>query len=134
MQRHVIAVITIFAATVGLASERAVSSAEADRLARAAIRAQETGICNVHHIRMQKKSVSIHWGLVTFEEPYYSAELRGFPNAREYVNGGCEFDEREDKKPHWRYVCPECQRVEVAWARAHRSEPEAQSILKPQKT
>jgi len=110
------------------------TSAEADRLARGALRAQDTGICNIHHIRMRKKVVPIHWGLVVIEEPHYSAQLSQFPHAREYVNGGCEYDAKEDKAKHWRYICPECKRAEWQWALKHRSLPEAQWILSQPKT
>ena len=46
-------------------------SAEMDRLARAGITAQETGICNIHHIRMQKKLVPIYFGgPLDFDTPF----------------------------------------------------------------
>ncbi len=40
-----------------------VTNAEHDRLVRGAIRAQQTGICNIHHIQMQKKRVPIYFQL-----------------------------------------------------------------------
>jgi hypothetical protein len=105
------------------------SDAQRDQLARAAIRAQETGVCNVHHMHMKKTIVPIHWGLVVMENPYYSAELHDFPNARAYVNGGCEFDPKRDRAKHWRYVCPECKRAEKDWALKHPKDPDAEWIL-----
>jgi hypothetical protein len=110
------------------------NSAEADRLATEALHAQDTGICNIHHIHMRKKIVPIHWGLVVIEEPFYSAQLSQFPNAREYVNGGCEYEPVREKTKHWRYVCPICKRAEWQWALKHRNLDEAQWILKHSKT
>jgi hypothetical protein len=110
-------------------------SAEMDRLAGAAIRAQDTGTCNIHHIRMQKKAVPIYFGgPFDFDSPFYYATMRSFPNARDYVNGGCEYDAQLEKKPHSRYVCPECQRSQLVWARAHPRDSDAQWILKRPKT
>ena len=34
-----------------------VSDAEHERLVRGAIKTQQTGICNIHHVRMQKKRI-----------------------------------------------------------------------------
>ena len=45
-----------------------VSNAEHERLVRGAIRAQQTGICNVHNIRLQKKEVPIYFGLVVLDD------------------------------------------------------------------
>jgi hypothetical protein len=117
-----------------VAASSPLSSAEADRLATEALHAQDTGVCNIHHIRMQKKTVPIHWGLVVIEEPHYSAQLSQFPHAREYVNGGCEYDAKENKAKHWRYVCPACKRAEWQWALKHRSLDEAKWILEHSKT
>ena len=100
-----------------------------ERLLRAAIKAQETGICNIHHIQMQKKRVPIYFGLPVFEDPYYSAALAYFPNAREYVNGGCEVDPVEDKQPHFRYVCAKCKQAQRQWAVAHPKSEWAKDIL-----
>jgi hypothetical protein len=89
------------------------------RLARAAIKAQNTGICNIHHVQMEKKRVPIYFGLPDFSNPYYSNERSRFPNAREYVNGGCEVDPAAEKKRYPRFVCPACKRAERRWALAH---------------
>jgi hypothetical protein len=122
-------IVTAFLLVASGAASAPLSSAEADQLARGAIRAQETGVCNIHHLRMQKKIVPIHWGLVVIEEPYYSAQVSQFPNAREYVNGGCEFEPERERVKHWRYVCPVCKRAEWQWALRHRKLDEAQWIL-----
>jgi hypothetical protein len=106
-----------------------VSDAEHERLVRAAIKAQQTGICNIHHIRMQKKRVPISFGLFVLDDPYYSAELVYFPNARDYVNGGCEVDPVRQKEPHFRYVCSECKRAQRQWASAHPKSDWSKDIL-----
>ena len=97
-----------------------VSDTQRDRLTRAAIKAQETGVCNLHHVKMQKKRVPVHYGLLVFDDPYYLAELCYFPNAREYVNGGCVLPSLDiGKERGWRFVCPACKRAQKQWALAH---------------
>ena len=106
-----------------------VSDAEHKRLVRDAIRAQRTGICNIHHIRMQKKRLPLYFGLLVFDDPYYSAELVYFPNAREHVNGGCQIDPVWQKQPHFRYVCSECKRAQREWAIAHPKSDWSKDVL-----
>jgi len=101
-------------------------SAEMDRLAGAAIKAQDSGICNIHHIRMQKKMVPIYFGgPLPFDTPFYYATMREFPNAREHINGGCEIDEKLLGKKRPRYVCPACKRAEREWALKHPKDDDA---------
>ena len=107
-----------------------VSERQREKLARAAVRAQETGVCNLHHVRMQKKRVPVHYGLLVFDDPYYLAELCYFPNAREYVNGGCEIPSLDfQKERSWRFVCPECKRAQRKWALAHLKSDWSKDIL-----
>jgi ribosomal protein L32 len=75
--------------------------------------------------------VPISWGLLMFDEPYRSDELRQFPHAREWVWGGCEVDPKLEhaKRPH--YVCPECKRAEREWALKHPQSEETKWILSP---
>src|SRR5581483_273712 len=94
-----------------------VSEGQREKLARDAIRAQESGVCNLHHVRMQKKRVPVHYGLVVADDPYYLAQLCYFPNARAYVNGGCDIPSRDFQKDRsWRFVCPACKRAQRKWA------------------
>src|SRR6516164_4377428 len=97
MTRYAFALLTLLLTTAG-ASDRILTDSEVDRLAGEAIGAQKTGVCNIHHVRMPREAVPISWGLVLFEERYESARLSQFPNARDYVNGGCVFNAKEDKK------------------------------------
>ena len=106
-----------------------VSAAEEERLLRGAIDAQRTGICNIHHIRMQKKQVPIYFGLAMSNDPYYSAELVYFPNAQEHVEGGCEYDPVRAKQRHYIFVCPQCKRAQRQWAIAHPRDLRAKEIL-----
>ena len=52
-----------------------ISERECEKLARGAIKAQHTGICNLHHVRMQKRRVPVHYGLVVTDDPYYLPQL-----------------------------------------------------------
>jgi len=110
-------------------------SAEMDRLARAAIKAQETGVCNIHHIRMQKKLVPIYFGgPANFDSQFYYATMRQFPNAREHINGGCVVHEKLVGKKKRRYVCPACKRAEREWALKHPKDDDAKWVLSLSKT
>jgi len=107
-----------------------ISEREREKSARGAIKAQQTGICNLHHVRMQKRRVPIHYGLVVTDDPYYLAQLCYFPNAREYVNGGCDIPLLDVQKERaWRYVCPACKRAQKQWALAHPKSEWSKDIL-----
>jgi hypothetical protein len=107
-----------------------ISERQHEKLARAAIQAQKTGICNLHHLKMERKRAPVHYGLLVFDDPYYLAELGYFPNAREYVNGGCVLPSLDvAKKRSWRYVCPECKRARKQWALAHPKSEWSKDIL-----
>ena len=105
------------------------TDAQRDQLARAAIAARKSGICNVHGVKMLKKRVPIHFGLLDFTDPYYSHQISRFPHAQEYVNGGCEVDPVAEKRLYWTLVCPECKRAERRWALAHPKHEIAKYIL-----
>ena len=108
------------------------TDAQRSRLARAAIAARKSGICNVHRVKMLEKQVPIRFGLIDFTDPYYSHEISRFPHTHEYVNGGCEFDPVAEKRPHRTLVCPECKRAERRWALAHPKHEIAKDILAQQ--
>jgi len=79
---------------------------------------------------MQKRRVPIHYGLVVTDDPYYLAQLCYFPNAREYVNGGCDIPLLDVQKERaWRYVCPACKRAQKQWALAHPKSEWSKDIL-----
>jgi hypothetical protein len=107
-----------------------VTDAEHARLVRGAIRAQQTGICTIHHIQMQKKRVPIYFGLLVFEDAYYSAELAHFPNAQEHVNGGCEVDSCSPEAGTFKIrLSQKCKRAQRQWAIAHPKSDWSKDIL-----
>jgi hypothetical protein len=107
-----------------------ITDAQHEKLARAAVNAQKAGVCNLHHVKMQKKRVPVHYGLLVFDDPYYLAELCYFPNAREYVNGGCDIPSLDiGKERGWRFVCPACKRVQRQCALAHPKSEWSKDIL-----
>jgi hypothetical protein len=104
----------------GCAAPRS-SEAEIDRLARASIESQKSGICNVHQVRMQRKLVPVefsHLPTAYFSSEYDNARLREFPNAREYAltpNPGPQARREKTR----RYVCSACKRAEREWMLKH---------------
>jgi hypothetical protein len=62
---------------------------ERERLARAAFAHRRPAPA---HSRRCESSCRYTGVSSRFDEPYHSAQLSGFPNAREHVNGGCEVD------------------------------------------
>jgi len=103
---------------------------ETQRLAKAANDSQRTGICNIHHIRMQRKLVPIQFGHVPidyFYSDYFYALLREFPNAREYALEIGLGSQRTRRKA-LRYVCPECKRAAREWVHKHPNDEWAKSL------
>jgi hypothetical protein len=98
---------------------------------KAADRARRTGICNIHKVQMKKVLVLISWGLVVDSVgPLFSTQIRFFPHARQYVNGGCEIGLSRENEKVAIYVCPECRRAEWLWAKAHPKDPWSRERLK----
>ena len=107
-----------------------ISQAQREKLTQTAISAQKTGVCNLHHIKMEKRLVPVHYGLLVFDDPYYLAELCYFPNTREYVNGGCELPALDvQKERQLRFVCPACKQARRQWARGHPKSEWSKDIL-----
>ncbi len=123
--KPLIVAMLVLSSFVARAGEKLVNEAEGERLYRAYWDAQKTGICNVHHIAMEKKRVPIAWGLFDYDPAYSSAEIRHFPNAREYIMGGCEVDEKRADERVSIYVCPVCQRAKADWLAHHQHKLEA---------
>jgi hypothetical protein len=112
-------------------------SAEMSRLGRAKRQAQKAGICNIHHVRMQRKLVPIDaWcaSADSFSTPWYYASMRSFPHAAEYVWMPGYDIERAQHERRWKYICPECKRAELRWAMQHPKDEDAKLILKDRKT
>jgi hypothetical protein len=101
-----------------------------ERLAAAANESQKTGICNIHHIRMQRKLVPVEFGhlpLDFFYSQFHDATLREFPNAREYaLRIGLGSQRTTEKVP--RYVCPLCRRAQREWLLKHPNDEYGKSL------
>ena len=95
------------------------------------LRAQKTGVCELHHARMEDRVVQVSYGLPMRDEKYVAAMGRAFPNAEAEVNGGCD-PSAGPRKAHI-FVCPECKRAQLKWARKHSKNWEAEIILREQK-
>ncbi|HEY2711361.1 MAG TPA: hypothetical protein VGI60_02515 [Chthoniobacterales bacterium] len=92
--------------------------------------AQKTGVCNIHKVPMKKKLVPIVWGLMNIDiGPLLSTQIRFFPHARDYVNGGCEIDPARKNTKVPIYICPECQRAQLEWINAHPQDPWSKSWI-----
>ena len=87
------------------------SDAQIDTLATAANRARKTGICNIHHVRMQKELVHVeyaHLPVEYFSSAYEYARLQSFPHAREYA---LSLDPKDEGKKLRVFVCPQCKQA-----------------------
>lgn len=89
--------------------------------------AQKTGICQRHHIHMERRLVAVTYGLPMRDDAYVAA-MGDFPNAEANVNGGC--DPSAGPRKASIYVCPECKRAQLQWAQRHPKNSEAEIILR----
>jgi hypothetical protein len=94
-------------------------------------RAQKTGICSVHHIRMERHEVAVSYGLEIYDDAWGKAS-RQFPFANAHVSGGCEVPAHRERASV--YVCPRCRVLQRQWALRHRKNPESRWILEKTKT
>jgi len=95
------------------------TEAEKEKLATAANESRKTGVCNIHHVRMNRELVPVeyvHLSLEYYSSAYSEARLREFPNSREYALSLQQSD--EGKKVHI-FVCPYCKRAEREWIQRH---------------
>jgi hypothetical protein len=119
-----------FAFLFAACSAIALTPAQREQLAAAANQSQKTGICNIHHIRMQQKLVPIEFGHLPVEllySSFHDARLREFPNAREYVlRIGLGSQHTTEKVP--RYVCPLCKRAQREWLLKHPNDEYGKSL------
>ena len=92
--------------------------------------AKTNGMCQVHHVQMERRLVPVAFGLPPPpSEAYDEAMQRDFPHSSLHIEGGCVTSEkfRHARLP-W-YVCPTCKRAEHEWAEKHRDTPEGKAIL-----
>jgi hypothetical protein len=75
----------------------------------------ESTICEVHHLKMIKTVVPVHYGLMTVtprNEAMDSARSNGFPNAADSLNPGCTVRRQREALV---YTCPECVKTRIRW-------------------
>lgn len=95
------------------------SDAQIEKLAAAANQSRKTGVCNIHHMRMQKELVRVeyaHLPLDYYSSAFHDARLREFPNSREYV---LSLNPRDEGKKVRVFVCPYCKAAERGWIQKH---------------
>jgi TonB family protein len=90
----------------------------------------EGTLCKVHHVRLQRDTVEITYGLVGYPQGYLSAEKRLFPNANTQSFGGCVVEAAIDPcsgqeiqtSPKFSTVlyCSACRRAQARWSKANR--------------
>ena len=86
--------------------------------------AEETRICEVHGTKLEEKEVPIRWGLILppdSDEPTFTYRMKNFPNAQEFVTGGCivPVDKKETERI---FICPDCQKAKEEWFKKHKTE------------
>ena len=91
--------------------------------------AKTNGICAVHHVRMERRSVPVAFGLPGGGQEYSEAMQRDFPYSLAYVPGGCVTHAKFLHAQFPWYVCPECKRAERQWAEKHRDTDAGKAIL-----
>jgi len=83
-------------------------------------KAQETGICHVHNVKMTKKEVRIEYGIPRPIQPTYKEiplgyEIDTFPHAdRDIFNGGC-ITTTNSPMTKIISVCPKCTELKNEW-------------------
>ena len=95
------------------------SDAEFDKLAAAANQARKTGICNIHHLPMQRELVRVHYAHLPveyFSSAYEYARLQSFPHTREYA---LSLNLGDDGKKTHVFVCPQCKKALRDWLAKH---------------
>ena len=78
-----------------------------------------SNICPVHKSEMRIVRAPISYGLHRYygpHDPSLSVRHREFPFALNYWLGGCVVGDYTEAKI---YICPDCQRAEKEWRKAH---------------
>ena len=76
-----------------------------------------SNICPAHNRRMRVIRVPIAYGLLAIRrDPSLERRQQEFPFARDYWPGGCVVGPYTEAKI---YICPDCQRAEKEWRKAH---------------
>ena len=85
------------------------------------------GMCEVHHIPMERTIVRVSYGYPAYDQAYVSAMGRDFPHAEAEFNGGC--DPSLGPREAAVFVCPECKRAQRQWALKHPRNWQAKLVL-----
>jgi hypothetical protein len=75
----------------------------------------ETSVCEVHHQKMTKTVVPVHYGLMTVtprDGALNSASTNAFPHAEDFVNPECMVRSQREALV---YTCLECVRARRQW-------------------
>jgi len=91
--------------------------------------AKTNGICEVHHVRMERPLVPVAFGLPGGGQEYSEAMQREFPHSLAYVPGGCVTHAKFLHAQFPWYVCSECKHTERQWAEKHRDTDAGKAIL-----
>jgi len=76
-------------------------------------------VCVVHGVQMTKRKVPIEYGLIRptdYSRAFFAASTNGFPNAQEFVGGGCCVMTPTTAVI---YVCPKCEEARRLWESDH---------------
>lgn len=87
-------------------------------------------LCRLHNVAMSVRIVPIVYGLMSFSkwgEELAHAEKADFPNARDYVSGGCMPDPTERA---YVFECDVCRRGKHSWLTAHPNPDDNENLTK----
>ncbi len=107
-----------------------VSDAELDRMVAAGKEADRTGICEIHHVAMERRVAKVMFGYPYMDDRHFAVFNRHFPHTSDQWHGDCVPDPKIAREKHYVYICPECKRAQRSWALNHPNDPYAQLILK----
>jgi ankyrin repeat protein len=82
--------------------------------------------CVVHHMRLQKGTATVLYGLPYISKEYQQA-VKGFPNANTRVSGGCLVG-RDSPRTREVLYCPLCREAEATWTAAQRATDKAELL------
>jgi len=72
-------------------------------------------VCPVHGARLRFQTLQIGYGLYAWPKGYFEAEEREFPEANEFVGGGCNSPGPFGPAFAWVHYCPDCREARRRW-------------------
>jgi len=85
-----------------------------------------TDTCPIHRVRMQEKRVPVQYGLVGYAggaPAYWEAREKRFPFSNSDSVAGGDLPTTQDPRFAVVWSCPDCERAELAYRKAHEGEP-----------